>query len=154
MTTEVDRGDATTKPNGTPLERQWDDREIRRRKWNDKTPRTLLMLLGPAGGFFPHFIFILLTKPFNCYLKLLMTMTEWPPHLACEPLAHRVDCKGDEMTGRREQRNREEEDNDMGRMKQWRKGHKMTGNGNNNEGTTPPGSSLMSNCLWGGSQVE
>ena len=65
-----------------------------------------------GGGNRTFFFFlILLTKLFGHYLKLLMIMTtmEWPLPLTCEPLACRVDCVDDEMTGRR-------------KMKKWRGG--------------------------------
>jgi hypothetical protein len=70
----------------------------------------LSMSLGPVGRFFflSHFIFILLTNLFVNHLNLL-TMTEQPPPLTCELLAHRVDCRDNKMTGR-------------GKMKKWRGG--------------------------------
>jgi hypothetical protein len=70
-----------------------------------KGPRDVDDISGATGEFFlfTHFIFILLTKFFKYYFKLLTTMTtttERPPPLACKPLARRVDCGDDEMTGR------------------------------------------------------
>jgi hypothetical protein len=100
--------------------------------------------LGPAGRFFfhSHFVFILLTKLLSYYLNLLATTmtTEWPPPLACEPLACRVDCGDDETTGRR---NGEEEDNNGGRETKWRGWRRWQ-----------PAPSLTSNYSWGGLCVE
>ena len=69
----------------------------------------LMMFLGSEVSFFflTHSIFILLTKLFRYYFKLLATMMtmEGPLPLACKPLAYRVDCRDNEMTGRRKSEN-------------------------------------------------
>ena len=71
------------------------------------------MSLWPVGRFLSHFIFILLTKLFKYYLKLLTT-TELPLPLTCKPLA------------RREEKNKEME---RRRTKQWGTENEMMGEG-------------------------
>ena len=56
---------------------------------------------------------------------------EQPPPLTCEPPASRVDCRDDNMTGRRKMEKR--------RGERQGKENEMAGDGNNDKGTTPQG---------------
>ena len=91
-----------------------------------KGPRNVVDVPWATGNFFflTQFIFILLTMFFRYYFKLLVTTTttKRPSPLACEQLAHRVDCGDNKTTRRRE-------------TEKWR---------------GPPTPSPMSNCSWGG----
>ena len=132
-------GNATTKPNGTLPGWQQDDEEMRRRrrrrrKGTKKAHWMSSTSLWPVGSFFfilSHFIFILLTKLFKYYLKLLMTMTEWPLPLACEPLARRVDCG---LQGRRNDREEKNKEMERRKTKRWGKENKTMGEGKWNDG--------------------
>ena len=168
---------AATKPNGT-LPGRWQDNEEtrgRRRKGTKKAHRMSSMSLWPIGRFFSflaHFIFILLTKLF-----LSTTLSYWwqwqqqqnDPHPS--PVSHLLTgwiVGTTKQWG--EEKWREEEDETMGEGKQndgeainaiARQTKQQQGKQNdrgwwhdNDEGITPPTSSLMSNCSWGGSWVE
>jgi hypothetical protein len=114
MTTTTSRGHKTT---------------TRVRAERKKAQETSMTSLGPQVSFFlfTHFIFILLTKFLKYYFKLLMTTTtttERPPPLACEPLAHRVDCGDDETTGGTKRRGGKRNDGE---------GDETMGNGDDDE---------------------
>jgi len=154
--------------NDNRMTRRWGDKEEEEEAGNEKGAQDVVDITWACRlvfFFLSHLIFILLTKLLSTTLSYWQQQQQWNgpcpspvSHLLAGWIAGMMKWQGGEKW-----RNREEEDettregrwNDRGRKMKWQgKGNKMTGNDDDNEGTTPPTSSLISNCLWSGSQVE